>query len=246
MREAGRRALLLGRVSRGERTQDPEVQLRVLRAAAARLGIEVAGELPFVCSAWTDEAAAEVRTAVFNQLAISGADTLMVWALDRLTRGGVAAAFRLLARLEQHLGIVFWSHEEPFLSTGTDPQQRELMLSIRAWVARWESQRRSERLLARAAHKRDVSARLGNRATWGRGRMPTPQEHAEVHRLRAQDPPVSFRAIARALGLPLGTVHRAAGRVPILPGAAGALSTTEPFQGSPVDVGTPGEKGPRR
>jgi DNA invertase Pin-like site-specific DNA recombinase len=205
-----KRAVLLGRVSRGERTQDPETQLVPLRAAAARLHLEVAGEVTKVCSSWTDDAAAEVKREVLAQVHATGADTLMVWALDRLTRGGVAAAFRLLAELEQHHGLTFWSLEEPFLSTGSDPQQRELLLAMRAWIARWESQRRSERLKARAAHKRDVAARVNQRAVWGPGRLPTPAEAAAA--LKMHDDGFTYRAIAERLQLPLGTVHRSVQR----------------------------------
>src|SRR5688500_9064328 len=97
-----RRVVLLGRVSRGERTQDPESQLQALRAAAARFGWTVVKELSLKLSAWDDEQAATLQRAALEPIERGEADTLAVWAWDRFDRGGIESAFKLLSRLERH------------------------------------------------------------------------------------------------------------------------------------------------
>jgi DNA invertase Pin-like site-specific DNA recombinase len=164
-----RRAVLLARVSRGERQQDPTSQLVPLRAAAQRLGLEIAEEISLVQSAWDAASAADVRRRALAPIVEGRADVLMVWALDRLVRGGIETAFAFLRELEEHLGASLFSLQEPFLSTATsDRQTRELMVALLSWIARWESQRRSERLRAKADTKRNRAAALNQRAGWGR------------------------------------------------------------------------------
>lgn len=201
-----RRVVLLGRVSRGERTQDPESQLVALRAAAQRFGWVVVKELSLKLSAWDDEKAAQLQAAALAPIEAGEADTVAVWAWDRFDRGGIESAFRLLARLERHLGAAFYSLQEPFLSTATaDPETRELMIALAAWAAKRESQRKSERLRAKAAAKRNRAEAGGGRALWGRGRMPTSQDLARMGSLREGG--LTIRAIAADLGLSRGTVH---------------------------------------
>ena len=72
-------------------------------------------------------------------------DVLLIWALDRLSREGVAATLEIVARLGKS-GVKVWSYQEPW--TDTDGESLELLLSIAAWVARMESVRRAERTKA--------------------------------------------------------------------------------------------------
>ncbi len=130
-----RRVVLLGRVSRGERQQDPEGQLGPLRAAAARLGWTVVKEVPLKLSAWDEAAAADVRRQALAPIEAGEADTLMIWAWDRFSREGLEGPFRELRYLEDHLGAALWSLQEPFLSIAAPREQRELLLSIIAWTA---------------------------------------------------------------------------------------------------------------
>lgn len=203
LRHCMTRVVLLGRVSRGERTQDPEGQLQALRGAASRHGWEVAEELSLTCSAWDEAQAGKVWAAAVEALHQTGAEVLAVWAVDRLARGGIEDVFGKVRHLE-HLGVQLWSAQEPFLSS-TDRQSRELLLALAAWVAKWESQRKSERLKAKAALKRTRAGNGGGRGRWGRGSMPTPEDAALVASLRAQGR--SLRAIAAEVGLSRGTVH---------------------------------------
>ena len=96
---AARRAVLLGRVSRGERHQDPENQLAPLRAAAARHGWVVVEEIALTQSAWDESSAADVKRRALVPIIEGRADVLAIWSLDRVCRGGIEAAFALLGEL---------------------------------------------------------------------------------------------------------------------------------------------------
>ena len=217
-----RRVVLLGRVSRGERSQDPESQLAPLRALVARAGWSVAVELPRKCSAWDEATAAAVQAEALAPIIAGEADTLAVWSLDRLTRGGIEAAFGLVRRLESQLHAELVSLQEPFLSTaGHSPEARELLLSIVAWVGRWESQRKSERLRAKVASKRAAAANLGQRALWGRGRLASDEDAALVADMRQAGH--SVREVARLVGLSKSQVARMA----VPPLAAGQTDPTD-------------------
>ena len=198
-------ALLVARVSTVEKGQDPENQLVPLRDVAHRLGWDVVGELPLKLSAWDEKEAKQVWNAILSKLQETRADTLMVWATDRIYREQAAGIFARIAYLEQHLGVRYYSLQEPFLCTGTDPQQRELLLFLFSWLANWESTRRSERLKAGAATRRHRAGDQG-RAAWGRGKMPTLADVLAVRELRASGR--TYRAIAGELGLSVGVVHK--------------------------------------
>jgi len=202
-----RRAVLLARVSTSDKGQDPETQLQALRAAAARLGWTIAAELQLKLSAWDERAAAEVRRRALEQIELGHADTLMVWSWDRFSRQGIDGAFRELAYLEQHLGAAFYSLQEPFLCTASESREhRELLLAVISWAAKWESERRSERLRAKVVAKRGRAEQLGQRARWGKGYLALSQDATACLELRARG--LSERSIAAALGLSKTTVHR--------------------------------------
>src|ERR1041384_582520 len=149
------KAVLLGRVSRGERQQDPENQLGPLRKTAPKVGLEVVRELSLKLSAWDELEARDVWQQIIQAVTETGADTLMVWAADRFCRGGPREMLNRIFELEKHYGVHLYSYQEPFLSTATaDPHMREILVALFAWVAQQESQRKSERLRAKAATKR--------------------------------------------------------------------------------------------
>lgn len=201
------RVVLVGRVSRGERQQDPESQLAPLRAAAERHGWVVVKEVSLKLSAWDDVKARQVREAVLAPIRAGEADGVAVWCFDRVVRGGIDVAFSFLRELEEHHGAVFFSLQEPFLSTATaDRQTREIMLSLVAWVAKWESERKSERLKAKAAEKRRRAAAIGQRAKWGMGSLASLEDRARVMALRASGGTV--RGIAGDTGLSKSQVQR--------------------------------------
>jgi hypothetical protein len=75
-----------------------------------------------------------------------------------------------------------------------------------AWVAKWESQRRSERLKAKAESKRNRAAAGGGRTVWGRGRLPTYDDEARVLALVASGTP--YRKVRREVGFSISTISR--------------------------------------
>jgi putative DNA-invertase from lambdoid prophage Rac len=81
-------------------------------------------------------------------------DLLVIWAMDRLTRGGIGPLLSILLELESN-GVAVYSLQEPYLSTLGDA--RPLILSVLAWIAAQEKKRISER--TKAGLKRIVALR---------------------------------------------------------------------------------------
>lgn len=203
------RVVILGRVSTADKTQDPQVQVNALQAVGARLGWQVVEVITAKQSAWDAKSAKEVQDKALQPIKEGRADTLAVWALDRVARGSTLDTLSFIQRLEDHYGAQFYSLQEPFLSTAGDKRTRELLMPILAWVAKQESDRKSERMKAKANFKRQAATNGGGNATWGRGKLPSPSDVAAMRAMRARQPPASFRAIAKELGFGLATVHRA-------------------------------------
>jgi DNA invertase Pin-like site-specific DNA recombinase len=80
-----------------------------------------------------------------------GFDTILIWALDRLSREGPLKVLQLVQWFGKH-GVKLMSYQEPW--TWTDGPMAELLYSITAWVAKYESERRSERTKAGIARKK--------------------------------------------------------------------------------------------
>ena len=78
---------------------------------------------------------------------------VLVWSLDRLTRGGALAILTIIQRLGSY-GVRVISLQEPW--TEAPGELAELLYAIAGWAARMESQRISERTkagLSRAAQQ---------------------------------------------------------------------------------------------
>lgn len=85
---------------------------------------------------------------------------LVVWAADRLTRGGIEELLSIIRELrERHVTLV--SVQEPWLN-GSDATT-ELLVAIAGWVAHQESARRSERVKAGLAKRRAEGKPIGGR-----------------------------------------------------------------------------------
>jgi len=85
-------------------------------------------------------------------------EVLVVWALDRLSRQGPLAVLTLIDTLK-HYGVKVESVQEPFTSLpyGFD----SVIYSFFAWIAKYESDRRSERTRAGLARARASGKTLG-------------------------------------------------------------------------------------
>jgi len=79
-------------------------------------------------------------------------DTILVWALDRLTREGPLAILQLVDKFKQY-GVKVISYQESWTEAAGD--LADIFYAITGWVARMESQRRSERTKAGIARAKD-------------------------------------------------------------------------------------------
>lgn len=191
-----------------DKGQDVEGQERDLRAAAARMGVTIPPEFVF---RMVDETAHSVfkgdppeKKRVLELARRRKLDVLLVWSLDRWSRrrkDGLREVFDVLAPC----GVTLYSHEEPFLTTeGLPDFVKENMASTLLWLAEEDSKRKSRRVQARYITNRNRADAGGGKAKWGRGRIPSAAEVAEVRRLRADGE--SVRGIAGRTGLPKSTV----------------------------------------
>lgn len=84
-------------------------------------------------------------------------DILLVWALDRLSRGGAAAILNLVDTFKAS-GVKVVSLQESWMEA--PGAIGEILYSITGWVARMESERRSERTKAGLARAGPGAARI--------------------------------------------------------------------------------------
>ena len=72
-------------------------------------------------------------------------DTVLVWSLDRLTRGGALKILEMIDQFKKY-NIRVVSYQEPW--TEAPGEIADILYAITGWVAQMESQRRSERTKA--------------------------------------------------------------------------------------------------
>jgi DNA invertase Pin-like site-specific DNA recombinase len=138
-------------------SQHPENQLPELKAWAVRRGFEVVQVYTVQESAWKG-AHQKALTQVYQDARRGQFQVLLVWALDRLSREGVSATLEIIERLGRY-GVKVLSLQEAW--TEVEGPMQELLLSIVAWVARMESNRRSERTKAGLGRAVAEGKRLG-------------------------------------------------------------------------------------
>lgn len=85
-------------------------------------------------------------------------DVVLVWALDRLSREGALAILNLTHKLSSY-GVKVLSYQESW--TEAPGELGEVLYALTGWVARMESQRRSERTKAGLARVKAQGKRLG-------------------------------------------------------------------------------------
>jgi DNA invertase Pin-like site-specific DNA recombinase len=147
------RAALWARVSTVD--QVAEDQLLPLRAEAARRGLEVVREIAMQESAYLGRQRSQVERLLTESRTF---DVLVVWALDRLSREGIEKTLATLRRFRER-GIRVVSLQEPWAEASGDAG--ELLMAVAAWVARMESQRRSERTKAGLARRKAQGLPVG-------------------------------------------------------------------------------------
>jgi len=189
------RVAIYARVSTEDQTS--ENQLHELREYCQRSGFTVAEE--YVDHGISGRKGARERPRFATMLADASKrkfDLVLVWALDRLTREGMAAAVGYLQKLACY-GISFRSFTESHLSTENE-LVRDVLLAVVASLAKAEAAKASER--TRAGLERAV--RAGKRL--GRPRALSGEQCAQVAARRAAG--ASLRAIGRELGVDAATI----------------------------------------
>jgi len=196
--EGRMRTAIYARVSTADGRQDAENQLAELRRFGEAQGWELIGEHI------DHDSGGKAERAEFKRLFADAAqrlfDVVLVWALDRFTREGVAETFQYIKRLASH-GVQFVSFtEEHFRTTGPTG---ELMIAVAAWIAKQERIRISERVRAGLGRVRVKGTRSGKPV--GRPRVIFDRE--TVVELKRQGK--SWRHVARECRVGVTTVRRA-------------------------------------
>ena len=188
------RVAIYARVSTSNGSQDPQMQLRELREYAQRREVQIVGE-------YIDNGVSgskDSRPALNQLMADAGQrrfDAVLVWKLDRFGRS-LRHLVNALAELEAR-GVAFISLRDN-LDLAT-PSGR-LMFQIIGAMAEFERALIQERVSAGLRNAKSKGVRLGRPRVF--------VLESRIDSLRASG--ASWRAIAKDLGVALGTVHRIA------------------------------------
>jgi len=132
-------------------------QFPALKDWVSQRGYEVAEVYEETETAWRNGHQKELSRLVTD--AYRGKfEVLVVWALDRLSREGALAILQLVSRLNR-CGVKVLSYQESW--TEAPGELAELLYALTGWVARMESQRRSERTKAGLARAVSQGKKLG-------------------------------------------------------------------------------------
>ena len=151
------KAAIYLRVSTSE--QDATNQLPALEDYAKRRRFEVVQVYSENETAWKNGHQAELAKLVED--ARKGRfQVVLVWALDRLSREGALAILSLVDKLKRY-GTKVISFQESWTEAPGD--LADILYAITGWVARMESQRRSERTKAGLERARREGKPIGKR-----------------------------------------------------------------------------------
>ena len=136
------KAAIYARVS----TTDQSIgnQLPVLEDWAKQRGFEAVATYQENESAWRNGHQSELKR-LLEDARKHKFNLVLVWALDRLSREGSAAILNLVNTLKLY-GVKVISYQESW--TEAPGELGELLFAIAGWVAKMESERRSERTRA--------------------------------------------------------------------------------------------------
>ncbi len=137
------KAAIYARVSTTDKGQDPENQLRELRRWCKANGYTIFAEYVDQESGRKGAGDRAQLRQMMDDAARSQFDLLVVWALDRLTREGLAQTVHYLRKLDT-FGVGFHSYSEPMLST-RDEMVRDILIGVFSALAKVEAVKLSER-----------------------------------------------------------------------------------------------------
>lgn len=195
------RIAIYARVSLSNGRQELDNQLVPLRKWAERLGGLAITE--FVDEASGGKHDRKALTQLLDAAHKRDFDILLVWALDRLSREGIA---RMTGYLEQfkNYGVKVMSHQESWLDTSGPVS--DLLIAIFGWVAKQERLRIRERVLAGLERAKLKGKKLGR-----------PSRFVDNRQLSAlKEKGLTIRQMAQHLGIPKSTLSRALSQNPPL------------------------------
>ena len=191
---------IYARVSTDDKGQDPENQLRELRAWCSNSGHTITGEYVESESGRRGAEKRKALAALFEDAAKRKFDLVLFWALDRFSREGMAQTIVHLQRLTSY-GGTFHSYTEPHLATDNE-LVRNILLALLSSLAKVEAQKISERTKAGMARARAKGMKIG------RPRIGIEVRQKIVQRAAKGE---SAYAIAKALGIDQHTAAKYAG-----------------------------------
>lgn len=191
------RIAIYARVSTTDKGQTPENQLAELREWCKRSNYNVVHEYVDNESGSKGTQGRDSFREMFDDAAKRKFDIVLVWALDRLTREGIAQTVFYLQRLATY-GVGFHSYQEPMLST-QDELSRDILLGVLSALAKAEAKRISVRTKAGLERAKKQGKRLG--------RPPLPDLKKSLI-LTESKKGKSLRAIAKDTGVSYASVRR--------------------------------------
>lgn len=150
---------IYARVSTVDKGQDPENQLRELRAWCANAGHTIAAEYVEHESGRKGADQRKAFAAMMDAASKRKFDCVLFWALDRFSREGMVQTIMHLQRLNAS-GVSFHSYTEPHLATDNE-LVRNILLALLASLAKLEAQKIAERTRAGMAKARANGKHIG-------------------------------------------------------------------------------------
>jgi len=184
------RVAIYARVSKDDKVQNPENQLRELRAWCGHAGHVITREYVEHESGRKGADKRKQFAALFEDAAKRKFDCVLFWALDRFSREGMAQTIAHLQRLTSY-GVTFHSYTEPHLATDNE-LVRNILLALLSSLAKVEAQKISARTKAGRARAKAKGIRVG------RPRLGIEVRQQIARRAAKGETPYS---IAKALGI---------------------------------------------
>ena len=177
-------------MSTDDKGQDPENQLRELRAWCINSGHTVSHEYVEHESGRKGADRRKQFAALFDDAAKRKFDCVLFWALDRFSREGMAQTIAHLQCLVSY-GVAFHSYTEPHLATDNE-LVRNILLALLSSLAKLEAQKISDRTKAGMARAKANGIKIG------RPKLGIEMRQKIAQRAKKGETPY---AIAKALGI---------------------------------------------
>lgn len=142
------------------------------------------------------ESGAKRRPELEALLAADGYDVLLVWAIDRLGRGGALEALTIIEALSKR-GVSVVSAQESWLDTSADNPMRDVLIAFSATIAKMERARLISRTRAGLAVAKANGKILGKPS---KIMVPEADRKAIVDRWRRATGGKDFRELGQWLG----------------------------------------------